>query len=261
MNKPLWLNKKLEFSTQVEMKRLLRGLNLHTVCEEASCPNISECFSKKIATFLILGDTCTRNCSFCGIRKGKPLPVDKEEPDRVAKAVKKLALKYVVITSVTRDDLKNGGADIFYNTVLAIKKILPGIKIETLIPDFNMNFKAIEHFLSCGPDIISHNVETVPRLYPSVRSMSDYNNCLRLLAFIKKFSGAKTKSGLMLGLGEKKEEVLKVLEDLRKENCDFLSIGQYLPPDKKHYPVKEYIKPEMFDFYKKQAISMGFKFE
>jgi lipoic acid synthetase len=257
--KPSWLNKKIHIGSCSEMKSLLRGMKLETVCEQASCPNISECFSRSNATFLILGRQCTRSCSFCNIVKGKPLPPDTEEPARVAEAVKKLALKHVVITSVTRDDLADGGAGIFSDTVLSIRKNTPQVAIEVLIPDFKLIHSSLRVVAESAPDIIAHNVETVPSLYQSARQGSDYRRSLSVLDIIKKISPLlKTKSGIMLGLGEKEAEVIAVMGDLRAAKCDFLSIGQYLAPSKIHHPVKEYIAPEQFASYKEKGLSMGF---
>ncbi len=257
--KPSWLNKKIDLGSCSEMKSLLREMKLETVCEQASCPNIGECFSRYHATFLILGPQCTRSCSFCNIVKGKPSATDTGEPARVAKAVKKLALKHVVITSVTRDDLLDGGAGIFADTVLNIRKNRPQVTIELLIPDFKNSRDSLRAVIESGPDIIAHNVETVPSLYRSVRQGSDYKRSLDVLKTIKKISsGIKTKSGIMLGLSEKESEVISVMGDLRAVECDFLSIGQYLAPSVLHYPVKEYIAPEQFAYYKEKALSMGF---
>ena len=257
--KPSWLNKKIHLGSCSGMKSLLRGMKLETVCEAASCPNIGECFSRSQATFLILGSQCTRLCSFCNIVKGKPLPPDTGEPARVAEAVKKLALKHVVITSVTRDDLADGGAGIFADTVLNIRKNTPQVTIEVLIPDFKLLPDSLQAVAESRPDIVAHNVETVPSLYRSVRQGSDYRRSLGVLDTMKKMSpGIKTKSGIMLGLGEKEAEVIAVMSDLCAAECDFLSIGQYLAPSLLHYPIKEYIPPEQFAYYKEKGLSMGF---
>jgi len=241
------------------MKSLLRGMDLETVCEQASCPNIGECFSRSHATFLILGLQCTRSCSFCNVTKGMPVPPDAAESARVALAVKKLALKHVVITSVTRDDLADCGAGVFADTVLNIRKTTPQVTVELLIPDFKGYRDLLRVVAASKPDIIAHNVETVPSLYSSVRSGSDYNRSLGVLSLIKEISpDIKTKSGIMLGMGEKEAEVISVMGDLRAVNCDFLSIGQYLAPSKLHYPVKEFILPEQFAYYKEKGLSMGF---
>jgi len=241
------------------MKQFLRGRGVETVCEQAMCPNIGECFSRKQATFLILGRHCTRHCSFCNIAKGQPSAPDPQEPAKVAEAVESLALKHVVITSVTRDDLADGGAGMFAQTILLIRKKTPGVTIEVLIPDFKLSLPSLAAVASAKPDIIAHNVETVPPLYPLVRREADYRRSLGVLSALKKISpGIKTKSGIMLGLGEKKEEVIQVLRDLRRAGCDFLSIGQYLAPSRKHYPVKEYVRPEEFREYRTKALEAGF---
>jgi len=259
MRKPPWLNKKINLKACHTLKLLLKDLKLHTICEEAGCPNISECFSKKTATFLILGDICTRNCRFCGVKKGKPCPVDEREPERVAEAVRRLNLRHVVITSVTRDDLPDGGAEQFAQTILSIKKVMPNIIIEVLIPDFKGNRQAIERVIKAGPDVIGHNIETVPRLYPDVRQAADYFRSLEVLKAVKTLSnGIYTKSGLMLGLGEEEGEVLEAFKALREADCGFLSLGQYLPPSSKSFPVKEYIHPDKFNYYKEKALSLGF---
>ena len=242
------------------MKTMLQSLSLNTVCESARCPNISECFNKGTATFMILGNICTRNCKFCNIKNDLPLPVDHLEPEHVAEAVKRLGLKHVVITSVTRDDLVDYGAGQFADTIVAIKKNLPDTKIEVLIPDFKANRDCIKKVSDKSPDIINHNIETVSRLYSAIRPEADYKRSLEVLLTAKRLSknNTYTKSGIMVGLGEKKDEVLNIFSDLRNVGCDFLSIGQYLSPSKKHYPVKEYIEPKIFDYYKDKAKKLGF---
>ncbi len=259
--KPAWLDKKISLKVCNQMKEMLSDLHLNTVCEEAKCPNISECFARGEATFMILGDTCTRDCSFCGVKKGKPQKVDKKEPKRVAEAVRKLGLRHTVITSVTRDDLSLGGAEIFAEVISEIKRIDERITVEVLIPDFNLNLEAIKMVVDAGPDIIAHNVETVPRLYEKVRPSSNYNSSLKVLKKIKELNDKiYTKSGIMLGLGEREDEVIDVFFDLVDTGCDFLSIGQYLPPSLHHYPVKEYIEPRRFDYYKEKALSAGIRY-
>ncbi|MDD5465440.1 MAG: lipoyl synthase [Candidatus Omnitrophica bacterium] len=257
--KPAWLNKKINLRSCSVMKNTLRGLGVETVCEQAMCPNMGECFARNEATFLILGRNCTRRCSFCNIKKSRPLEPDLNEPDRVAQAVKELDLKHVVITSVTRDDLADGGAALFAQTVRRIREKSPQVSIETLIPDFGLSLDALKIVADSKPDIIAHNLETVPSLYKQVRQGADYLGSLSLLHTINKISpGLKIKSGLMLGLGEKEEEILYLMQDLRYVGCDFLSIGQYLAPSKEHYPVKEYIQPEQFDYYREKARELGF---
>ncbi|MFH1190841.1 MAG: lipoyl synthase [Candidatus Omnitrophota bacterium] len=257
--KPDWLDKKIRLKDCSVTKQILRNLGVETVCEQAMCPNIGECFAAKTATFLILGRNCTRNCSFCNIYKAKPLPVDEHEPARVAQAVEQLGLKHVVITSVTRDDLADGGAGVFVDTVNRIREKLAGITVELLIPDFRFSLDSLKAVAACSAQIIAHNVETVPSLYKAVRQGADYQGSLGLLRGLKKIAPQlKTKSGLMLGLGEKPAEVLAVMHDLRSVECDLLTIGQYLAPSKQHYPVKDYIRPEQFDDYKEKARQLGF---
>ena len=241
------------------MKQALRVLSVETVCEQAMCPNIGECFLAKVATLLILGKNCTRSCSFCNIQKGTPLPVDRDEPERVAQAVAQLGLKHVVITSVTRDDLADGGSSVFADTVNRIRQKLPNVSVELLIPDFGFSLAALKTVALTSTQIIAHNLETVPALYKTVRTGADYARSLGLLRTLKEISPVlKTKSGLMLGLGEKPDEVAAVMRDLRSVGCDLLSIGQYLAPSQKHYPVKEYITPEQFGDYGKKARQLGF---
>ncbi|HEY3375798.1 MAG TPA: lipoyl synthase [Candidatus Aquicultor sp.] len=241
------------------VKQMLRTLKLHTVCEEAACPNVYECFEAKTATFLILGDMCTRNCRFCLVDGGKPLPPDPNEPEHVAEAVKQLRLHYVVITSVTRDDLSGGGASIFADTIRAIRKNNPGCGIEVLIPDFAGNWDALALVVDAQPDVLNHNIETVPRLYPAVRPAAHYKRSLTLLKQAKK-SGLQghTKSGIIAGLGETKEELLEVMADLRHHNCDIVTIGQYLSPSKAHYPIARYYSPEEFCELEGLGNDMGF---
>jgi lipoic acid synthetase len=257
--KPAWLNKKIDLKVCSGLKQSLRGLGVETVCEQAMCPNIGECFSRNQATFLILGRQCTRMCSFCNIDKGAPVAFDLDEPKRVADAVGKLGLKHVVVTSVTRDDLPDGGAGIFSDTVKHIRCSNPQTKIELLIPDFKLSLEALKLVVEAAPDIIAHNVETVPSLYPAVRQGSVYLRSLDVLRMVKKINPSlKTKSGLMLGMGEKQEEVIAVMKDLRLVGCDYLSIGQYLAPSLNHYSVKEYILPQQFDYYRFEALRLGF---
>lgn len=258
--KPPWLDKKVNLYTCHSLKTILRELNLHTVCERTLCPNISECFSQGIATFMILGDICTRNCRFCGVIKGSPKEVDYDEPRRIREAVKLLKLNYIVITSPSRDDLDDGGAEMFCKTVEAIKNLSSSKKVEILIPDFLGKRQSLEKVADCDLEVIAHNIETVPSLYKKVRKAADYNRSLKVLGLIKKINKkVLTKSGLMLGLGEKKSEVIGVLRDLRKVDCDFLTLGQYLPPSLRHFPLKEYIPPSNFTYFKNYALNLGFK--
>ncbi|RKY38506.1 MAG: lipoyl synthase [Candidatus Omnitrophota bacterium] len=259
MRKPLWLNKRVDFKKTERMNFLLNDLRLSTICKEAKCPNISDCFSQGVASFLILGRVCTRDCQFCALRKGHAEDIDLEEGKRIAEAVRRLALKYVVITSVSRDDLADGGAEVFANTIREIYKVNREILIEVLTPDFKGEEKAIEKVVRAKPKVFAHNLETVPGLYSVVRKGADYQRSLHLLEQVKKSNREiYTKSGIMLGLGEKEEEVIKVFTDLRKAGCDFLSIGQYLPPSSKHFKVREYVNPGRFLFYKRKAQELGF---
>jgi len=243
-----------------EMKALLDGLSLHTVCEEAHCPNQGRCFSQGTATFIILGDICTRNCRFCAVKKGHPLPLDPAEPQNVALAVSRLKLKHAVITSVTRDDLPDGGARHFARTVEAIRQANPQTTIEVLIPDFQGSLEALRIVIDSLPEVINHNLETVPRLYPEVRPKADYHRSLALLQSVKSMVKGRivTKSGIMVGLGEEHDEVVAVLNDLRAVGCDSLTIGQYLSPSPKHYQLVRYVTPQEFGGYQSLAEEMGF---
>ena len=257
--KPEWLQKKNNPGDQSEMRRLLGELRLNTVCQQALCPNISECFSCGQATFLILGKNCTRLCSFCNVDKTVPLPIDADEPARVAEAVKRLNLSHVVITSPTRDDLADGGASLYALTVNTIRSVSPETKIELLIPDFMGVPASFELVTAVKPHIIGHNLETVPRLY-HIRNGSEYNRSLEVLRICRGLApGIHIKSGIMLGMGETRDEVLQVCEDLCSAGCDYLSIGQYLAPSRMHYPVQEFIKPEIFDEMRDLALGLGFK--
>lgn len=256
--KPDWLQKKVAPADHAEMDRLLGSLRLNTVCREASCPNISECFRQKQATFLIMGKECTRSCSFCNVSTNAPAPVDADEPERVAKAVTVLELQHVVITSPTRDDLPDGGAGHFAATVAAVRKASPHTVIELLVPDFQGSLQSLAIVTGAQPDILAHNIETVPRLY-SIRAGADYRRSLELLNSAKQISPAMpTKTGIMLGLGESAEEVLATLLDIRATGCDYLSIGQYLAPSRTHYPVAAFIEPAEFDRYREKAVALGF---
>jgi len=242
------------------MKALLDGLSLHTVCEAAHCPNQGECFSKGMSTFLIMGDICTRNCRFCAVEKGNPLPLDLGEAINVARAVKKLELRHVVFTSVTRDDLPDGGAAHFSRTVSAVRQTNPETTIEVLIPDFQSSLDSLRIVVESAPQIINHNLETVPRLYPEVRPKADYHRSLNLLRMVKSMDRRiATKSGLMLGLGEYLDEVMTVMQHLRETDCDILTLGQYLCPSPEHRGVSEYVSPERFNKYKTIAQQLGFK--
>ncbi|MBU1121377.1 MAG: lipoyl synthase [Candidatus Omnitrophica bacterium] len=260
MRKPAWLNKKINLNACREVKSLLRGFNLHTVCQESLCPNISECFYEGVATFMILGNICTRDCKFCAITKGVPKDVDINEPQRIKEAVKKFSLNYIVITSPTRDDLSDGGADIFFQIVKQLKSLVPCPKVEILIPDFLGNEDSIRRISGCGADVIAHNLETVPSLYSEVRGTADYNRSLDVLRIIKNMNNKIfTKSGIMLGLGESLDELNSVFQDLIEANCDFLTLGQYLPPFLSSALVKEYVSLEKFNYLKEKALNFGFK--
>lgn len=254
--KPSWLARKIDFKSMSATQQKLSGLNLHTVCVQARCPNISECFGRGTATFLILGDICTRQCSFCNVKKGEPDFSGKDEAKRLAEAVKKLGLKYVVITSVTRDDMEDGGASVYAETIKILKDYDKALKVEVLVPDFKGYKPAIDAVLAAGPDVFGHNIETVPSLY-NIRKGADYSRSLGVLKHAAD-KGAVVKSSIMLGLGEREDEVMASLSDLRLAGCVYLSIGQYLQPDASHYPVKEYAAPELFAYYKEEALKMGF---
>jgi lipoic acid synthetase len=258
--KPEWLKVRAPGSdTYRRLKELMRGLELHTVCEEARCPNIGECWDNKTATFMILGDTCTRACGYCAVSHGRPAPLDAAEPARVADAVARLALNYVVITSVDRDDLHDGGASVFAETIRAVRERCAGTRIEVLIPDFQGNEAALRSVLDAKPDVLNHNTETVPRLYRYARSGGRYERTLALLERSRRYVPAiPTKSGLMVGLGEERHELVATLGDLRRVGCSILTIGQYLQPTPAHLPIARYYHPDEFRGLKSIAIEMGF---
>ncbi|MDD5070171.1 MAG: lipoyl synthase [Candidatus Omnitrophica bacterium] len=258
MRKPYWLNKHLDLSLCRDIKQLLRKNALNSVCEESLCPNITECFAKGVATFLIMGSSCTRRCRFCSVDKSFPLPLDLNEPERVSLAVSDLNLKYVVITSPTRDDLADGGAAHFFNTVSWIKRQSKSVLVELLVPDFKGDAKALETVVCSGCDVLSHNLETVPQLYSVLRPGAEYQRSLTLLKKAKQIEKIPTKSGFMVGFGESQDQVYRLLEDLSRVKCDFLTIGQYLPPSRGHYPLKEYVGPDIFNKYREYALSLGF---
>src|SRR5580658_8237634 len=258
---PEWLRIKLPTSdTFSHTRSLLDELKLHTVCESAKCPNHWECWSKGTATFMIAGDRCTRACGFCAVSTARPLALEADEPVRVAEATRRMKLKHVVITAVARDDLADGGAGHFRQTIEAVRGLNPGIVIEVLVPDFNENEAAIGVVLDANPHIFNHNLETVRRLTPEVRHRATYDRSLAVLKKVKEQRGSEilTKSGIMLGLGEREEEVLTAMRDLRASNCDILTLGQYLQPTLKHLPVIEFVRPEKFAEYKVQAEALGF---
>lgn len=258
--KPDWIRVRLSNSSVYNStKEIVKSNNLHTVCEEAACPNISECWSKKHATFMIMGDTCTRACAFCNVKTGLPNKLDNEEPSRVAMATKSLSLNHVVITSVDRDDLSDGGADHFYKTIIEIRKNNPNTTIEILTPDFLRKGDVFKKVVDAKPDVFNHNIETVPSNYLKVRPGSRYFQSINLLKEVKSYDKKIfTKSGLMLGLGENEDELYQVMDDLRCANVDFLTLGQYLQPTSKHYPIKKFVTPDEFKKYEKVAYSKGF---
>ena len=259
--KPEWIRVRLGNGERFhEIKRILREHRLHTVCEEATCPNIGECFGKGTATFMILGDLCTRRCPFCDVAHGRPLPPDAEEPVNLARTIAALKLRYVVITSVDRDDLRDGGATHFAECIRAVRALSPQTRIEVLVPDFRGRLAvALDALAESPPDVMNHNLETVPRLYRQARPGADYRNSLQLLKDFKlRFPHLPTKSGLMVGLGETDDEMLEVMRDLRAHEVDMLTIGQYLQPSSHHLPVARYVEPAVFDEFARQAQAMGF---
>lgn len=261
LRKPEWIRMKAPDSARYqEIKRVLRENNLHTVCEEASCPNIGECFSGGTATFMILGDICTRRCPFCDVAHGKPLPPDVNEPENLARTIAQMKLRYVVITSVDRDDLLDGGAQHFVDCIKAVRAQSPDIKIEILVPDFRGRLDVAMKILSAAPpDVMNHNLETIPRLYKQARPGSDYQNSLNLLkTFAEMYPHIPTKSGLMLGLGETDEEIIEVMRDLRAHKVSMLTLGQYLQPSVHHLPVMRYVEPAIFEQLREKAEAMGF---
>jgi lipoic acid synthetase len=261
LRKPEWIRMKVPDSARFqEIRRILRENKLHTVCEEASCPNIGECFSGGTATFMILGDICTRRCPFCDVAHGKPLAPDADEPENLARTIAQMQLRYVVITSVDRDDLRDGGAAHFVDCIRAVRTHSPAIQIEILVPDFRGRLdRALEILALAPPDVMNHNLETVPRLYKQARPGSDYKNSLELLRiFGERNPSVPTKSGLMLGLGESDDEILQVMQDLREHGVSMLTLGQYLQPSAHHLPVTRFVTPERFVEFERQALAMGF---
>ena len=240
-----------------ELKRLMRGADLHTVCEEARCPNLAECWARRTATFMILGDVCTRSCGFCAVKTGRPTGLDLDEPGRVAAAAKRMGLRHVVVTSVNRDELEDGGAAVFAATIRELRREIEGCQVEVLIPDFRGVREALEVVFAERPDVLNHNTETVPRLYPTVRPQARYERSLEVVGRAKA-SGLRTKSGLMLGLGEHRDELRMVFRDLAAVGCDVLTLGQYLQPTRAHLPVAEYVTPEVFRELKEEALDYGF---
>ena len=257
--RPPWLKARPPMGDNYhELKRLARSLGLHTVCESAQCPNIGECWNHGTATFMLLGDICTRRCGFCAVPKGRPQAIDYDEPHRVAEAVQTLGLKHAVITSVNRDDDNIGGARVFAMTIREVRALVPACSVEVLIPDFQGDDECLRIVLEAEPDILNHNTETVPRLYRAVRSGARYERTLRLLDHAKK-AGAVTKSGVMVGLGETTEELLAVFRDLAERKVDILTVGQYLRPSRNHLPIARFYHPQEFQFLKEEALKMGFR--
>ncbi len=257
-SKPDWLKVRIPAGEEfARLKNLMRGQNLHTVCEEARCPNVAECWNAGTATFMILGDVCTRSCGFCNVKTGRPTWLDKDEPRRVAEAIRAMGVRHAVITSVNRDELPDGGAEMFAETIRQARAMNPGITIEVLIPDFQGERWALEIVLNERPDILNHNTETVPRLYRKVRPQAKYERSLQVIRRSKE-AGMLTKSGIMVGLGETADEVLCVMKDLRSAGCDIMTIGQYLQPTTAHLPVDRYVSLEEFARYKLEGLAMGF---
>ena len=258
--RPAWLHAPAPVGSNYrELKDLVTRLQLHTVCESAACPNVGECWNRRTATFMILGNVCTRRCGFCAVQKGAPLSLDYDEPRRVAEACATLGLRYAVITSVNRDDRRDGGAELFAMTIQAIRSRIPGCKVEVLVPDFQGSHEAMDIVMNAHPDVLNHNTETVPRLYRQVRLGARYQRSLDMLRYAKQVRPhIPTKSGLMLGLGETEAEVLSVMHDLRRHHVDILTLGQYLRPSPRHLPILRYVPQEEFDEYKRQGMALGF---
>lgn len=262
MNKhAYWLRRRAPDPGQIShMKTLLDNLELHSICESAQCPNQGECFAQGTVTFLILGELCTRNCRYCAVKKGTPLAPDPEEPKNMSEAVRQLNLHHVVVTSVTRDDLGDGGASHFAQVVKAIKSTTPSVAVELLVPDFQGSTEALAEVVASSPDVINHNIETIPRLYPQVRPQADYRRSIELLRNVKSLnSRIVTKSGLMLGLGEDRSEVIQALGDLREVDCDIITVGQYLPPSTSHYRLSRYVTPEEFEELEAIGTALGYR--
>ncbi len=260
LRKPKWLKIKLPTGkSYISVKEIVNKNNLHTICQSGNCPNISECWGKGTATFMILGDICTRSCRFCAVKTGKPKKIDESESVKIARSVKLMKLNHIVLTSVDRDDLEDGGSIFWVKVIEEIRKLNPQITLEALIPDFNGDEKSLKRIIKVKPEIVSHNLETVRSLTKKIRVQADYDRSLQVLKILKD-GGMKTKSGIMLGLGETKNEIIETMDDLRKVNCDILTIGQYLQASKKNIPVYNFPSPEEFENYKKIALKKGFKF-
>ncbi len=258
--KPKWLKVKLPTGKRyTSLRKVVSKYKLNTICTSGSCPNMGECWTEGTATFMILGNICTRSCGFCGVQTGRPNAVDWSEPDKIAKSIKLMGIKHAVITSVDRDDIADMGSIIWAETILAIRRENPNTTLETLIPDFQGDEKIIDRIIAVKPEIVSHNLETVRRLTRAVRIQAKYDRSLSVLKYLKESGLPRTKSGIMLGLGERQEEVLQTLQDLANNKVDIVTIGQYLQPSKKHLPVVDYITPETFNFYREEALKMGFR--
>lgn len=258
--KPSWLKVKTPLGEAYsEIRKLIGNLHLHTVCQEANCPNRFECWSHRTATFMILGDRCTRSCKFCDVRHGEPKPIDPDEPMHVAEAANVMGLEYVVVTSVTRDDLSDGGAAAFAETIRTVKRMNAGVQVEVLVPDFGGDTESLAIVLEAGPDVLNHNIETTQRLTPLIRSGADYGRSLALLQRAARHDGIRTKSGLMVGLGESMDDLRQTFDDLSRVSCELLTLGQYLAPSDSHYPVARYCTPEEFDELREIALEYGFK--
>ena len=261
VRKPKWLRVKLPVGQNYKnLRNLVDNYKLHTICESGNCPNMGECWGAGTATFMILGNTCTRSCGFCAVATGRPSAVDWDEPERVARSVKLMQVKHCVITSVDRDDLADGGSILWAETVKAVRRMSPGTTMETLIPDFKGETKNIDRIVQVAPEIVSHNMETVRRLTRKVRIQAQYDSSLEVLRYMKAIGQPRTKSGVMLGLGENIVEVLETMNDLRQANVDIVTLGQYLQPTPKHLPVQEFVTPETFEFLKEEGLKMGFRY-
>lgn len=259
--KPKWLRVKLPTGNNYKnVRKLVENYELHTICESGNCPNMGECWGAGTATFMILGNVCTRSCGFCAVATGRPESVDWDEPERMARSVKLMKVKHCVITSVDRDDLRDGGSIIWRETVRAVRRMSPGTTMETLIPDFKGEWHNIDRIVDAAPEIVSHNMETVRRLTRQVRIQAQYDRSLAVLKYLKDQGLPRTKSGIMLGLGEKEEEVIQSLKDLREAKVDIITLGQYLQPTPKHLPVQEFVTPEQFEKYKEIGLDMGFRY-
>ncbi len=256
--KPPWLKVRLPSGENYRrVRHIVHQYRLHTICESGNCPNIGECWGAGTATFMILGNVCTRSCTFCAVQTGRPPEYDEEEPYRVAEAIRLMGVRHAVITSVNRDELPDKGAEIWYQTVRAVKTLCPDVTIETLIPDTRGDWQALERMISAGQEVVSHNMETVQSLYRRVRPQAKYHRSLQQIRRTKEY-GKRTKSGLMLGLGETRDEVLQLMDDLREHGCDILTIGQYLQPTKMHHPVVEYVHPDVFEYFREEGYKRGF---